>query len=54
MRIAHGLLGGDGGDYIGGNRNRNNLVIFAHKYDELRQVLLMAGQVRVGGRGSYR
>ena len=33
--IAHEPSGGDRENYIGGNRNTNDLVIFAHKYDEL-------------------
>ena len=33
--IAHEPLGGDRGDYIRGNSYTNDLVIFAHKYNEL-------------------
>ena len=33
--VAHEPLGGDGGNYIGGNHNTNYLVILAHKYNEL-------------------
>ena len=33
--IAHEPLGGDRGDYIGGNSYTNDLVIFAHEYDKM-------------------
>ena len=33
--IAHEPSGGDRENYIGGNRNTNGLMIFAHEYNDL-------------------